>query len=87
MRALRGGSDQGIRADRVMTDNGGAYRFRCFGKALRFPAIRQIFTRSDSPKTNGKAERFIRKQTREGPCRSNRWWIGRDQRRATARKR
>jgi transposase InsO family protein len=42
-----------------MTDTGSAYHARRFAKALRWPAIRHIFTRPSTPKTNGKAERFI----------------------------
>lgn len=39
LRALRWFRDQGIRAERVMTDNGSAYRFGRFAKALRLLAI------------------------------------------------
>jgi len=48
-----------------MTDNGSAYRSRRFAKALRLLAIRHIFTRPCTPKTNGKAERFIQTLLRE----------------------
>lgn len=48
-----------------MTDNGSAYRSRRFAKALRWLAIRHIFTRSYTPKTNRKAERFIQTLLRE----------------------
>ena len=48
-----------------MTDNGSAYRSRRFAKALRLLAIRHIFTRPYTPKTNGKAERFIQTLLRE----------------------
>lgn len=65
LRALRWFRDHGIRAERVMTDNGSAYRSRRFGKALRLLAIRHIFTRPYTPKTNGKAERFIQTLLRE----------------------
>jgi len=65
LRALRWFRDQGIRAERVMTDNGSAYRSRRFGKTLRLLAIRHIFTRPYTPKTNGKAERFIQTILRE----------------------
>ena len=40
LRALRWFRDQGIHAERVMTDNGSAYRSRRFAKALRLLAIR-----------------------------------------------
>lgn len=65
LRALRWFRDQGIRVERVMTDNGSAYRSRRFAKALRLLAIRHIFTRPYTPKTNGKAERFIQTLLRE----------------------
>jgi transposase InsO family protein len=65
LRALRWFRDQGIRAERVMTDNGSAYRSGRFAKALRLLAIRHIFTRPYTPKTNGKAERFIQTLLRE----------------------
>lgn len=65
LRALRWFRSQGIRAERVMTDNGSAYRSRRFAKALRWLDIRHIFTRPYTPKTNGKAERFIQTLLRE----------------------
>jgi transposase InsO family protein len=65
LRALRWFLAQGIRAERVMTDNGSAYRSRRFAKALRMLAIRHILTRPYTPKTNGKAERFIQTLLRE----------------------
>lgn len=45
LRALRWFRNQGIKAERVMADNGAAYRSRRFAKALRWLAIRHIFTR------------------------------------------
>lgn len=65
LRALRWFGTQGIKAERVMTDNGSAYRSRRFAKALRLLTIRHIFTRPYTPKTNGKAERFIQTLLRE----------------------
>ena len=65
LRALRWFRGHGIRVERVMTDNGSAYRSRRFGKALRLARIRHIFTRPYTPKTNGKAERFIQTLLRE----------------------
>ena len=44
---------------------GSAYRSSRFAKALRLLAIRHIFTRPYTPKTNGKAERFIQTLLRE----------------------
>lgn len=65
LRALRWFGSHGIRAERVMTDNGSAYRSGRFAKALRLLAIRHIFTRPYTPRTNGKAERFIQTLLRE----------------------
>ncbi len=48
-----------------MSDNGSAYVSRLFAKALRLPGIRHIRTRPYTPKTNGKAERFIQTLLRE----------------------
>ena len=65
LRALRWFRTHGIRAERVMTDNGSAYRSGRFAKALRWLRVRHIFTRPYTPKTNGKAERFIQTLLRE----------------------
>lgn len=65
LRALRWFRHHGIRVERVMTDNGSAYRSRRFRKVLRWLAIRHIYTRPYTPKTNGKAERFIQTLLRE----------------------
>lgn len=45
LRALRWSRHHGIRVERVMTDNGSAYRSRRFRKVLRWLAIRHIYTR------------------------------------------
>lgn len=55
LRTLRWFGSQGIKAERVMTDNGSAYRSHRFARALRLLAIRHIFIRPYTPKTNGKA--------------------------------
>jgi transposase InsO family protein len=55
----------GIKVQRVMTDNGSCYRSKAFGKACKRFGIRHIFTRPYTPKTNGKAERFIQTSLRE----------------------
>jgi len=65
VRALRWFRERGIRVERVMTDNGSGYVARLFRKALRMLAIRHIRTRPYTPKTNGKAERFIQTLLRE----------------------
>ena len=55
----------GVRIERVMTDNGSCYRSRAFRAACKRLGLRQIFTRPYTPKTNGKAERFIQTALRE----------------------
>lgn len=50
----------GITVERVMTDNGGAYISTAHAVACRALKIRHIRTRPFRPRTNGKAERFIR---------------------------
>jgi transposase InsO family protein len=55
----------GVRIERVMTDNGSCYRSKIFRAACTRLGVRQIFTRPYTPKTNGKAERFIQTALRE----------------------
>jgi transposase InsO family protein len=55
----------GIRIERVMTDNGSCYRSTTFRAVCRRLGIRQIFTKPYTPRTNGKAERFIQTALRE----------------------
>ena len=50
----------GITVERVLTDNGGAYRGVLHAIACRALGIRHLRTRPYRPQTNGKAERFIR---------------------------
>jgi transposase InsO family protein len=50
----------GVRVERVITDNGSAYRTTAHALACRALAIRHVKTRPYRPQTNGKAERFIR---------------------------
>jgi transposase InsO family protein len=50
----------GIRVERLMTDNGPAYRSTLHALACRALGLRHIRTRPYRPRTNGKAERFIR---------------------------
>ena len=63
--ALRFFRRHGIAVERVMTDNGPAFKSRRYAKALRLLAIRHKRTRPYSPKTNGKAERFVQTSLRE----------------------
>ena len=51
---------QGVQVERVMTDNGAAYRSRVHAEACRRLRLRHLTTRPYRPRTNGKAERFIR---------------------------
>jgi transposase InsO family protein len=53
----------GIQVERLMTDNGPAYRSTVHALACRLLGIRHLRTRPYRPRTNGKAERFIRTLT------------------------
>jgi transposase InsO family protein len=55
----------GVRVERVMTDNGPCYKSFAFQKACKRLGLRHIRTRPYTPKTNGKAERFIQTSLRE----------------------
>jgi transposase InsO family protein len=55
----------GVTVQRVMTDNGSCYRSRAFRKACKRLGLKHIRTRPSTPKTNGKAERFIQTALRE----------------------
>jgi transposase InsO family protein len=55
----------GIKVERVMTDNGSCYRSRAFARACKRLGLRHIRTKPYTPKTNGKAERFIQTSLRE----------------------
>ena len=55
----------GVTVARVMTDNGSCYRSKAFRDACRELGLRHIRTRPYTPKTNGKAERFIQTALRE----------------------
>ena len=49
-----------------MTDNGSCYRSKAFARACKPAcACKHILTRPYTPKTNGKAERFIQTALRE----------------------
>jgi transposase InsO family protein len=54
-----------IRFRAVLTDNGPAYRSRAFAQACRTLGLKHRFTRPYTPRTNGKAERFIQTALRE----------------------
>ncbi|MBB4952470.1 transposase InsO family protein [Agrobacterium vitis] len=50
---------------RVMTDNGSCYKAKDFAKACKALGLKHIRTKPYTPKTNGKAERFIQTALRE----------------------
>jgi transposase InsO family protein len=50
----------GIRVQRLMTDNGSAYRATIHALACKALGVKHVRTRPYRPRTNGKAERFIR---------------------------
>jgi transposase InsO family protein len=50
----------GVRVERVMTDNGSAYRATIHALACRALRLKHLRTKPYRPRTNGKAERFIR---------------------------
>lgn len=59
-RAIAFYASHGIKVERLMTDNGGAYRSTVHAIACRALGLRHLRTRPYRPRTNGKAERFIR---------------------------
>jgi len=59
-RAVKHYATYGITIERLITDNGGAYRSTIHAIACRTLRIRHLRTRPYRPQTNGKAERFIR---------------------------
>jgi transposase InsO family protein len=63
--ALRFFRAHGVAAQRVMTDNGVSFRSRRYAKALRMLKIKHLRTKPYTPKTNGKAERFVQTSLRE----------------------
>lgn len=63
--ALRFFRDHGVRVQRVMTDNGNPYRSKAFAKACCWLHLQHKRTRPYTPRTNGKAERFIQTLLRQ----------------------
>ena len=55
----------GVTVTRVMTDNGSCYKAFAFRDACKALGLKHIRTRPYTPKTNGKAERFIQTALRE----------------------
>lgn len=64
-RAVRWYAARGVHAVRVMTDNGSAYRSRDWAATTAQLGLRHVRTRPYTPRTNGKAERFIQSMLRE----------------------
>ena len=63
--ALRFFRSLGVKVERVMTDNGSSFRSHRYAKALRRLRIKHLRTKPYTPKTNGKAERFVQTSWRE----------------------
>jgi len=55
----------GITVERVMSDNGSCYKSHAFREACNHLGLKHIRTKPYTPKTNGKAERFIQSSLRE----------------------
>jgi transposase InsO family protein len=55
----------GIEPKALMSDNGACYLSKLFAQSCRAFGLRHIFTRPYTPRTNGKAERFIQTSLRE----------------------
>jgi len=58
-RALDFYAGYGVRVERVMTDNGSAYRSHVHAAACQELQLKHLRTQPYRPRTNGKAERFI----------------------------
>lgn len=65
LQALRYYKSLGITVRRVMTDNGSCYKSKRFRRLCRRLRIRHLRTKPYTPRTNGKAERFIQTALRE----------------------
>lgn len=65
LEALRYYQTLDVRVTGIMTDNGSAYRSKRFAQLLRRLKVRHLRTRPYTPRTNGKAERFIQTLLRE----------------------
>jgi transposase InsO family protein len=55
----------GVTVAQVMTDNGSCYRSKAFRKSCQDFRLKHIRTKPYTPRTNGKAERFIQTALRE----------------------
>jgi len=64
-RALAWFNGQGVECRQVMSDNGPAYVSHRFAQACRVLGLKHIQTRPYTPRTNGKAKRFIQTLCKE----------------------
>lgn len=64
-RAVDWFASQGVKVERVMTDNGSCYIAKTFKRACEKAGIKHIRIKPYRPCTNGKAERFIQTMCRE----------------------
>lgn len=65
LQAVRYYASLGVRFERVLTDNGACYRSRRFRRLCHRLGLKRKRTRPYTPRTNGKAERFIQTALRE----------------------
>ena len=65
IRAVRFFKKHNIKIQRIMTDNGVGYVAKYYAKIMRMLRLKHIRTKPYTPKTNGKAERFIQTLLRE----------------------
>lgn len=64
-RALAWYGAKRIKVERVMSDNGSPYVSKCFAQVMRQRGLKHLRTKPYTPRTNGKAERFIQTLLRE----------------------
>jgi transposase InsO family protein len=58
-------TQHGVTVERLMTDNGSAYLSQDFRAAVAAAGLKHKRTKPYTPRTNGKAERFIQTSLRE----------------------
>jgi len=64
-RAIDWFARHGVTTQRLMSDNGSAYKSHLFAALMRERSVKHVRTRPYTPRTNGKAERFIQTSLRE----------------------
>jgi transposase InsO family protein len=60
----------GVTAARLMTEHGSAFGSKRFAAAIEAHRLNHTRTRPDTPRSNGKAERFIQTSLRDWACAS-----------------